>query len=128
MSGRAVVAPLFFPAEAEHDRLEARHAARKTPLSCGNTPGSNCVGRPAKAPGTRYDVGSYRRAIARACTAAKIPSWHPHQLRHNAATNLRKEFGIETARLILGHKNAAMTEIYAEADTGKALDVIAKVG
>jgi site-specific recombinase XerD len=25
--------------------------------------------------------------------------WHPHQLRHNAGTYLRKEFGIETARL-----------------------------
>lgn len=39
--------------------------------------------------------------------------WHPHQLRHNAATYLRKEFGLETARIILGQRSAAITEIYA---------------
>ncbi|MFL5328125.1 MAG: tyrosine-type recombinase/integrase [Gemmataceae bacterium] len=31
--------------------------------------------------------------------------WHPHQLRHNAATNFRKEYGIELARIILGHSS-----------------------
>ncbi|HBG27611.1 MAG: hypothetical protein A2Y10_15765 [Planctomycetes bacterium GWF2_41_51] len=41
---------------------------------------------------------------------------HPHQLRHNAATFLRKEFGLETARIILGHKLALITEVYAEMD------------
>lgn len=28
--------------------------------------------------------------------------WYRHQLRHNAATFLRKEFGLETARVTLG--------------------------
>jgi len=28
--------------------------------------------------------------------------WHPHQLRHNAATYLRKQFGLEAARVVLG--------------------------
>ncbi len=54
--------------------------------------------------------------------------WHPHQLRHNAATNLRKEFGVELARIILGHATAFTTEIYAEADRQQAIEVIAKVG
>jgi integrase len=54
--------------------------------------------------------------------------WHPHQLRHNAATFLRKEFGLETARIILGHRSAAMTEVYAEMDQGKAMEAIVRVG
>ena len=32
-----------------------------------------------------------------ACDAAGVPRWHPHRLRHSAATELRKEFGIEAA-------------------------------
>jgi hypothetical protein len=55
-------------------------------------------------------------------------SWHPNQLRHNAATRLRKEFGVELARIILGHATAFTTEIYAEADRAQAMEVIAKVG
>jgi len=54
--------------------------------------------------------------------------WHPHQLRHNAATFLRKEFGLETARIILGHRSAAITEVYAELDQQKAMEAIVKVG
>ena len=29
--------------------------------------------------------------------------WHVHQLRHRAATDLRKQFGIEVAQVMLGH-------------------------
>ncbi len=54
--------------------------------------------------------------------------WHPHQLRHNAATELRKEFNIETARIILGHRSAAITEVYAEKDEEEAIKAIAVVG
>jgi integrase len=54
--------------------------------------------------------------------------WHPHQLRHNAATFLRKEFGLETARIILGHRSAAITEVYAELDQQKAMEAVVKVG
>lgn len=54
--------------------------------------------------------------------------WHPHQLRHNAATELRKEFGIEVARIILGHRSAAITEVYAELDQAKAVQAMAQVG
>jgi integrase len=55
-------------------------------------------------------------------------NWHPHQLRHNAATFLRQEFGVEAARLILGHRSVAVTELYAELNHNKAVEIIAKVG
>jgi integrase len=54
--------------------------------------------------------------------------WHPNRLRHNAATRLRKEFGVELARIVLGHATAFTTEIYAEADQAQAREVIGKVG
>ncbi len=54
--------------------------------------------------------------------------WHPHQLRHNAATYLRREFGVEAARVVLGHRSTAATEIYAEVDKLKAADIMGKVG
>lgn len=58
----------------------------------------------------------------------KAHRWHPHQLRHNAATLLRREYGIEAARVVLGHTSAAITEIYAEVDRMKAADIMAKIG
>lgn len=54
--------------------------------------------------------------------------WSPNQLRHNAATYLRKEFGIEAARVVLGHSSAAVTEVYAELDLAKAAEIMGKVG
>ena len=48
--------------------------------------------------------------------------------RHNAATLLRKEFGLETARIILGHRSSAITEVYAEMDQQKAMEAIVRVG
>ena len=50
-----------------------------------------------------YTVGSYRKAIRRACLKANVPIWHPHQLRHTAATNIRCQFGLEVAQAVLGH-------------------------
>jgi integrase len=79
--------------------------------------------------GDRYTVDSYRRAVERACAAADVPRWTPHQLRHNAASRLRREYGIDLAQTILGHRlGSAITEIYAEANVEKARDVMAKIG
>ncbi|MDB5351654.1 MAG: site-specific recombinase XerD [Planctomycetota bacterium] len=47
---------------------------------------------------------------------------------HNAATSLRKEFGLDVARVILGHTSTPTTEIYAELDHEKAEVVMGQVG
>jgi integrase len=54
--------------------------------------------------------------------------WHPHQLRHSAATELRKEFGIEAARIILGHATLSATQVYAERDLERARQIMGQVG
>jgi hypothetical protein len=41
---------------------------------------------------------------------------------------LRREFGIEAARVVLGHGSAQVTEIYAEQDFGLAKQIMARVG
>ncbi len=67
-----------------------------------------------------YTVDSLRRAIARACEAAGIARWHPHQLRHSRGTELRKLAGLEVAKAVLGHASLQATAIYAERDDGVA--------
>jgi integrase len=58
----------------------------------------------------------------------KSHRWHPHQLRHNAATLLRKEYGIEAAKIILGHATLSATQVYAERDLQRAQEIVREVG
>ena len=54
--------------------------------------------------------------------------WHPHQLRHAKATEIRREAGLDAARAVLGHRGPAITEHYAELDIGKAAAVMERIG
>lgn len=78
--------------------------------------------------GDYYTVSAYRRAISRACQVAGIEHWHPHQLRHTAATEMRKHYGVEAARAALGHAHVNATEIYAEVDAEIARRVAREMG
>jgi hypothetical protein len=74
------------------------------------------------------------RGIAKANREAErtggdlIPHWAPNQLRHNAGTRLRREFGLDTARAVLGHSTPVVTEVYAELDGAKAAEAMERVG
>lgn len=144
---------LFQPREAQREFNSGRRRNRKTAL----TPSQKARTRkskPKKAPGDRYDSRSYAHAVARGCDRAfphpalskvrtkqltveqraelkewrRVQRWHPHQLRHNTATHLRKEFGLDVARVILGHTSPAVTETYAEVDREKAVRAMQQVG
>jgi len=117
---------LFSPAEATAERRAVKRARRKTPVQPSQR--GRAKARPAKTPGEAYTVESYRRAIAYGCKRADGPKWHPHQLRHSAATQLRKEFGLDVARAVLGHSSPAVTEVYAELDLTKAAEAMERVG
>ncbi len=134
----------FSPIEAEEKRRQQMAEERTTPLSCGNRRGTNKVRKPRKQPGEFYTSQSYSRAIRNACAKAFPPgceldrpsflawnrkhAWAPNQLRHSMATNVRKSHGIEAAQVLLGHSEIAVTQVYAEADREKAIDVIRKIG
>ena len=81
----------------------------------------------------RYDKDSYRHAVKYAIRAAQkagfdVPDFHPHQLRHTAATRIRKEMGLDATRAMLGHRNMRITDDYAELDQALASKVALKLG
>ena len=76
----------------------------------------------------RYSREAYTRAIARACEKAGVNRWFPNQLRHAFATDARKSYGLEAAQILLGHASADITQIYAERDTKKAIEVARAIG
>lgn len=140
LDDRPANAYCFTPAEAEADRLATRHAARRVPQSYGNRPGTNRVARRQRKPGDKYDAGSYANAIRYAVKKSNrvrlqadenvelIPSWAPNQLRHSAATAIRKTYGIEAAQVTLGHAGANITQVYAERDASLGRKVAAEIG
>jgi integrase len=58
----------------------------------------------------------------------KAHRWHPNQLRHTKATEIRREAGLDAARAVLGHRSPRVTEVYAEVDFEKAAAVMEKLG
>jgi len=81
----------------------------------------------------RYDKDSYRRAMLYAINATRrtgvdVPDFHPHQIRHTVATQVTKEFGIEAAKVLLGHRNLKVTEGYAELEKASAIKAATQLG
>lgn len=148
---------LFSPYEAREAMLAQRRKNRKTPMTPSQA-ARRRKASPQRKPSDHYSNQAYARAIARACETAfgmpkelrrisgrasaedrtrltrlaaewrKAHCWHPNQLRHNAATRIRSEFGIEAARVILGHSSAVTSEIYAEVDRQKAQTIVGQIG
>jgi integrase len=59
----------------------------------------------------------------------KAHRFFPYQLRHLAATKIRREHGLEAAQLALGHSSAIITEaVYAERDERRVVEVMRAVG
>ncbi len=121
MARRPLGAPLFSP----RDTLSEIAA------------GCECHRRPNQRPNPRktdrvvndqYTTDSYRRAIERACKRAGVPTWTPHRLRHTAATRIRKDMGLDAAQVWLGHRNADITQTYAEVDKARAFEIAERVG
>ena len=134
---------VFSPADEMAEVRAARAAARRTPTSCGNRPGSNVRRSPKRVPGDRYTPGSYAQAVQRACDRADrwakggriigdderaVPRWHPHQLRHNKGTAVRAAHGVEGVLAALGQRSAAMADRYAEIEAAKADLIAAELG
>lgn len=53
--------------------------------------------------------------------------WHPHQLRHAFATKVRKSHGLEVVQVLLGHRHARITEVYAERDREAAARAVSQM-
>lgn len=134
---------LFSPREAAtwHRQRRTLHAGSKraTPVFPSEVSGRSqkkierAKQRKTKQPGTRYDASSYRHAVRYGTELARaagicVPNWHPHQLRHTKATELRRAFGLEAAQVALGHARADVTEIYAERNVQRAIELAKQLG
>jgi integrase len=136
LAGRDPAAPLFSPAEARKERNAARRAARKTPVQPSQQDRSKKD--PARKPGERWTTESYAHAIASAIRKANraraekglppVAHFHPHQLRHNAAGELKRQFGWEVARIVCGHTSVQTTSGYVQRDLRAAFEAVEKVG
>jgi integrase len=117
---------LFCPRRAMQERWQEQRRQRKTPVQPSQK--QRCKAKPKRGAGERYSPSSYAHAVRAACLKANVPPWHPHQLRHSAATFIRREFGLDMARVVLGHRSPQITEVYAEIDIERAREVMEKLG
>ena len=147
----------FSPADARMEFDEQRRENRKTPMTPSQMARQR-ASQPKRKPGDCYTVASYGQAIRKACenvfempqelrnVSMKLPParrdelkknarawreehcWSPNQLRHTAATEIRREFGIEAAQNTLGHSSPAITLIYAERSLEQVREVMEKLG
>ncbi len=116
----------FSPAESRAKQLADLRTKRKTTVQPSQM--NRRKAKPKRRPGIRYNRSSYLHAIRRACEKAGVPNWHPNQLRHTRATELRKQFGLDVARVVCGHRDPRTTEIYAERDRETAADCMQEIG
>jgi integrase len=131
----------FSPSETKDAYNAIRREERQSPM----TPSQRARKRktkPARAPGDHYTSNTYRRQIERTIQRVNedrlveaekaglptedvelIPHWSPLQLRHSAGTEARKTFGLDGAQIMLGHKHARISEVYAEksAEVGRLI-------
>ncbi len=127
----------FVPAESEAKRNATRREARTSPLTPSQL-ARRAKARPKRTAGQQYTTESYGRAIRRALVLLArrdgkdrpptscdlrlwlaergVAYWHPHQVRHSAATEIARRYGIEAAATVLGHKEVSVTQIYAQRD------------
>lgn len=117
---------LFSPRDSMAQFRARQRVARKTRVQPSQKDRSK--GSVRKQPGERYRRESYARAISLACEKLRVEHFHPHQLRHNSATRLVAQFGWEVARIILGHSDVRMSQVYAAEDTAKAVAAMREVG
>jgi integrase len=117
---------LFSPRIAREERYRELRAKRKTKV-----PPSQKNRRklhPEKPARDHSHATSYAHAIGFAAKRGGVPHWHPNQIRHLVATEVRQRYGLEAAQVILSHARADTTEIYAERDLKLGMRIASEVG
>ncbi len=119
-------APLFSPNEAREERFRARRANRKTRVQPSQK--NRRKAKPQRCPGSQFKPTAYAHAVQKAAKRAGVPHWHPNQLRHLFATEVRRLHGLEAAQVLLGHSRADVTQVYAERDLALGARVASEIG
>ncbi len=102
----------FSPVRAVTERLEAARVKRVTPFY-GKAKARRAEVHVPRTLGGSWDAHAYGHTIRAACRRAGIPAWGANRLRHTFGTEVRRAFGLEAARAVLGHANGArITDMY----------------
>jgi integrase len=117
---------LFSPRREREERYQAMRLQRKSKLQPSQE--DRRQRKLKKVIGEHYSSRSYAKCIADACKKAKVPHWHPNQIRHLHATQVRRQYGIEAAGAVLGHSKLSTTELYAEKNRALAERIAKQVG
>jgi hypothetical protein len=100
--GGCVVDPtaaVFSPWEAREERFRRMRLKRQTKVQPSQK--SRRAVNPKRTPGAAFTTTGYAHAVAKAAKGAGVPHWHPNQLRHLFATEVRKAHGLEAAQVLL---------------------------
>ena len=127
--GGCVVDPaltLFSPFYAREERFRTARQKRKTKVPPSQR--NRRKAKPKLTPAGEYTPHTYAHAVRVAAEKAGVTHWHPNQLRHLFATEVRKDHGLEAVQVLLGHSRADVTQVYAERNDRLAADVAARVG
>lgn len=122
----------FSPVLATVERMAALREARKTPVQPSQIDRSNPLA--VRVPRDHWETGEYRQAVEYACRRACVEKWSPNQLRHTFATEVRRAFGLEATRAVLGHSTGArITDRYSfdaieDEIVGKAAPAVEALG
>ena len=99
----------FSPMRAMTEYFNNLREERVTPFYGGKDPNAHV---PRKF-GEVWKTDSYTGTIAAACRRADIKPWGANRLRHAFATEVRRMFGLDAARAVLGHTGGGcVTDIY----------------
>lgn len=115
---------LFSPATAMAERRKRLRASRKS------KPTTQTAERDAAARhdyADRWGINEYRHAVERACIAAKVARFTPHELRHGFLTWAANTLSLGAAAAAANHRNLTTTQRYVHLRRDDALAVAAAV-
>lgn len=115
---------IFSPTTAMAERRHRLRASRKTP------PTKQTALRDAKAQrdySPRWGINEYRHAVERACCAAGVQRFTPHELRHGFVTWAANALSLGAAAAAANHRNLTTTQRYVHIRHEDALAVAAAV-
>ena len=126
LENRSPESYLFSPKETMEEIFLERRKNRKTKVQ----PSQITQKKPApkRTPGLKYNSKSFYAAIQRVVKKLGLGKIFPNQLRHGTGARIRKEFGLEHASKVMGHSHISTTEIYADYDVTKTMEIMHKIG
>lgn len=122
---------VFLPSEAHQERFEQIGYEKVTAYQ---------MSRSRFKPGRCFYNATFYGQVCRTCDRAFDADetkrkardyshrWNPHRLRHNAATRVREQFGIEAAKDLLGHSSLSTAMIYAEKSMDRMKEIARMAG